>query len=101
MKLTNAKEMMIKAMMVGLAAGTLALAVPQKAQAQVSFGIQVGRPAPMAAYAPGYVAYPRDYWARREYYERLRREEERRRAEIARREWERRESERHHGYGWR
>ena len=84
MMLTNVKSMVAKAMAVGMVAGAFALATPQKAEAQVSFGVQVGYP-PVYAYGPG-------YYARRD-YDRLRYEEECRRAEFARREaWERHEA---------
>ncbi len=53
MKFTNVRAMAAKAMMVvGLAAGTVALAAPQKAEAQVAFGVRVGPP--VVAYRPAY-----------------------------------------------
>ena len=99
MKPTNAKGMITKAMMVGLAAGAVALAAPQKAQAQVSFGVQVGYP-PVYTYAPGYYAYPPDDYARREYYERLRRERERE-AWERHEAWERQQAYYRYAYGYR
>lgn len=97
MKLTSIKAMVAKAMAVGLVAGALVLAAPQKAQAQVRIGVQFGYP-PVYAYAPGYAypSYPPDYYARRDYYERLRCERERQREAWERHEaWERREAWEH------
>ena len=98
MKLTKMKAMVAKVMAVGLAAGALALAAPQKAEAQVSFGVQVGYP-PVYAYGPGY-AYPPDYYARRDYYERLRIQRERE-AWERHEAWEhRRDFDRRHDRDW-
>jgi len=94
MKLTMNKAMMAKVTAVGLVAGAFALAAPQKAEAQVQFGVVVGAP-PVVAYAPG-------YYARRDYYERLRCEREREREARERHEaWEhRRDFDRWHEHDW-
>lgn len=93
MMLNGVRSMVAKAMAVGMVAGVFALATPKKAEAQVSFGVQVGYP-PVYAYGPGYYAYPPDNYARREYYERLRIEREREHEA-----WERHEAWEHHE-GW-
>lgn len=85
MKATQMKSMITKVMTAGLLAGALFFAAPKKANAQVTFGVQLGTP----AYGYGYTAYP-DYYARRDYYDHLRWEQERR-AEIEQQEWMRRQ----------
>jgi hypothetical protein len=67
MKVTNKKGIVAKTLMVALAAGTLAFAGTQKAQAQWAVGVQLGQP----AYASGYYpAYDRDDYRGREAYAR-------------------------------
>jgi hypothetical protein len=79
MKLTHVKAMVAKGMTVGLLAGAFMLAAPAKAHAQgFAVGIQVGNP-----------SY--DY-GRRDYYERIRYEQERRAAFLRQQEWERRQA---------
>ena len=72
MKLTSVKAMVAKAMTVGMLAGAFMLASPAKAQAQaVTFGVQIGYP---------------PYGYSRDYYERLRCEQERREAFLRQQE---------------
>ncbi len=98
MQMANVKAMVAKMFTVGLLAGAVAIAAPQKAQAQVAFGLRVGPvvvhggpvyPAPVYGYgyaAPaygyyGHEGYARPYgWDRREAFDRRedRREEFRR-----------------------
>jgi hypothetical protein len=72
MKITNVKAIVAKAVTVSLLAGVFALAAPVKAQAeQFAVGVQFG--------------YPHyDYYARRDYYDHLRFEQERRHDEWVR-----------------
>ncbi len=44
MKITNVKAMVAKVVTVGLVAGAFVIAAPAKAQAQFSFGVNVGTP---------------------------------------------------------
>lgn len=84
MKTTNWKAVLVKMFTVGLVAA--AVAVPSKADAQVSFGVRLGGPvyvappfrrpvyvAPTPVYGPGYRYYGRDFnryaWARHEGWE--------------------------------
>jgi hypothetical protein len=53
MKITNVKAMVAKMFTVGLLAGAVVIAAPNKAQAQVSFGVRVG---PVYGFRPAYVA---------------------------------------------
>jgi hypothetical protein len=100
------KAMVAKVMAVGMVAGAVAMFAPAKAQAQVVFNAQFGRP---AVVAPGYGFDARhDFDARRDYYERERFERERiaemeRREAIRRHEEWMREHRFHdfHDYGWR
>jgi hypothetical protein len=79
MKLTNVKAMVAKGMTAGLLASAFMLAAPAKAHAQgFAVGIQVGNP-----------SY--DY-GRRDYYERIRCEQERREAFLRQQEWERQQA---------
>ena len=79
MKVMNVKAMVAKLMTVGLLAGAFALAAPVKAEAQgFAVGVQVG--------------YPRYDFARRDYHDHLRFEQERRAAFIRQQEWERRQA---------
>src|SRR5260221_1391605 len=84
MKLTNVKAMVVKGMTVGLLAGAFMMAAPAKAHAQgFSVGVQFGTP----AYGYG----------KRDYYERLRceqerREQERREAFFRQQAWERQQA---------
>jgi hypothetical protein len=72
MKISNLKATVAKVFTVGLLAGAVAMAAPQKADAQVSFGVRVGAPVygrpayrPYVAPAPygyyGHYAPPRYY----------------------------------------
>jgi hypothetical protein len=77
MKITNLKATVAKVFTVGLLAGAVAMAAPQKAEAQVSFGVRVGGPVyARPAYRPYYAApapyayYGYGYGPRRFYYDR-------------------------------
>ena len=68
MKVTNKKGIVAKTLMVALAAGTLAFAGTQKAQAQWAVGVQLGQPAYTSGYYPTYDRdYYRDHEAREAY----------------------------------
>jgi hypothetical protein len=77
MKSTSVKTMVAKVMTVGLLAGAFVLAAPQKAQAQVSVGVQFGYP---------------QYGYDRDYYDHLRYEQARREAFLRQQEWERQQA---------
>jgi hypothetical protein len=77
MKITSLKATVAKVFTVGLLAGAVAMAAPQKADAQVRFGVRIGGPVYVGpAYRPyGYVApapyvYGGYYGPRRFYYDR-------------------------------
>lgn len=91
---TTLKSMITKGMMAGLLAGAFLFAGPKKAEAaQFSVGVVVG-PQPVVV-AP---AYP-GYYARHDYYDRMRAEQIRR-EEIARREaWLRHQEWLRHRFG--
>jgi hypothetical protein len=81
MKLTNKKGIVAKTLMVALAAGTIAFAGTQKAEAQWAVGVQVGQPAYTSGYYPVYDrGYYRDHEAREAY--------ERQQAYLAHERWE-------------
>ncbi len=89
-KSSNVKALFTKAALAGLVAGAAFMAAPQKANAQVAFGIQLGRPGYVArvpvyqqpyveTYNAGYYAAPAPYaygfdgrrdWDRHEFEER-------------------------------
>jgi hypothetical protein len=81
MKLTEKKGIVAKTLMVALAAGTLAFAGTQKAQAQWAVGVQFGQPAYTRGYYP---AYDRDYYRNHEAREAY----ARRQAYLAHERWE-------------
>jgi len=69
LKLTNLKALFTKAAMVGLVAGAVFMAAPQKANAQIVFGVRIGHarvgyiaPAPVYV-APAYGYYGPSYYA--------------------------------------
>lgn len=86
LKFTNLKALFTKTAMVGLVAGAAFMAAPQKANAQVAFGVHFGRPiyrrpyyappvyiapvGPAYAYGPAYYGYDHRYWDRREHWDR-------------------------------
>lgn len=84
---TQIKSMMTKAMMAGLLAGTVMFAGAKKAEAQrFSIGVQIGQP----VVYPGYYGQPGyGYYGSRDYYERIRCEQERRAAFERQQAWER------------
>jgi hypothetical protein len=74
MTITNVKAMVVKGVAVGLLAGAFALAAPAKAEAQqFAVGVRVGYP-----------HYDHYDYARRDFYERQRIEQERRHEEWVR-----------------
>jgi hypothetical protein len=80
MKITNVKAMVAKGLTVGLLAGAFVLAAPAKADAQrVVVGVEVG--------------YPHNDYARRDYYDHARFEQERRHEEWVRAHYR-------YGYGY-
>jgi hypothetical protein len=62
LRLSNVKTLFPKAALLGLVAGAAFLAAPQKANAQVAFGVRVGPARVFVAPRPIYVA-PRRYYA--------------------------------------
>lgn len=80
MKINNKNGLVAKTLMVALAAGTLAFAGTQKAQAQWAVGVQFGQP----VYSGYYPAYDRDYYRDHEAREAY----ERQQAYLAHERWE-------------
>jgi hypothetical protein len=91
MKIANVKGMVAKLMMVGLAAGALAIASPVKAQAQrFAVGVQLGNPD--YRYYPNGYRYDRDDYRYRGDDLRAREQREEFRSREAREEFERRQA---------
>lgn len=80
MKIKNQKGLVAKTLMVAIAAGMLAFAGTQKAQAQWGIGVQFGQP----AYSDYYPAYDRDHYRDHEAREAY----ERQQAYLAHERWE-------------
>ena len=100
MKVTGKKGIVAKTLMVALAAGTLAFAGTQKAQAQWAVGVQLGQPAYTQEYYPAYNrGYDRDYYRDHEAREAYARQQ----AYIAHERWEHEQREayaRQRAYYW-